>query len=131
MEGLDAVTMRRAWLFGIVRKSSRGTTGSSRKRRSRFCPNPLRLPSKTGASPQCASRLPRASSVAKRLLAMAASFDFGAGAEFLAMRETSATRTAPIVREMPAVPAVAQTPRHSPEIERAYRIAAAAEQTNR
>ena len=81
--------------------------------------------------------------VAKRLLAMAASFAVGAGAAFLAMRETSASRTVPVVQEMPAVPAIAQTPRHSPEIERAlkklpfwskeraYLIAAAADQTNR
>ena len=81
--------------------------------------------------------------VAKRLLAMAASFAVGAGAAFLGMRETSASRTAAVVRAMPAAPAIAQTPRHSPEFERAlkklpfwskeraYLIAAAAEQTNR
>ncbi len=81
--------------------------------------------------------------VAKRFLAMAASFAVGAGAAVFAMRETSASRTVPVVQERPAAPIIARTPRYSPEIERAlkklpfwskeraYLIAAAAEQTNR
>ena len=81
--------------------------------------------------------------LAKRLLAMAASFAVGAGAALFAMREMSASRTMPVVQEMPAAPDIAQTPRHSPEIERAlkklpfwskeraYLIAGAADKTNR
>ena len=78
-----------------------------------------------------------------RVLAMAASFAVGAGVAFFAMRETAALRPVPVADVMPAAPVIAQTPRHSPEIERAlkklpfwskeraYLIAAAADQTNR
>ena len=74
---------------------------------------------------------------ANRVLALAASFAVGAGVAFLAMRET------PARSEPSPAPVLAQTPRHSPEIERAlkklpfwskeraYLIAAAADKTNR
>ena len=79
----------------------------------------------------------------KGVLAMAASFAVGAGMAFFAMRETSVPRENPAAPQSEPAPAIAQTPRHSPETERAlkklpfwskeraYLIAAAAEQTNR
>ena len=79
---------------------------------------------------------------ANRVLAMAASFVVGAGAAFFAMRETSVPREVPLAQQPPPAPAIAQTPRHSPEIERAlrklpfwskeraYLIAGAADKTN-
>ena len=95
----------------------------------------LELPPRIIALP----RWPRAN----RVLAMAASFVVGAGVAFLAMRETSTRPETPVARDTPAAPVVAQTPRHSPEVERAlrklpfwskeraYLIAGAANETNR
>ena len=80
---------------------------------------------------------------ATRLLAIAASFAVGAGLAFFAMQEAAVPRKNPVAQPSEPAPAIAQTPRHSPEIERAlkklpfwskeraYLIAAAAEQTNR
>ena len=58
---------------------------------------------------------------AHRVLAMAASFAVGASVAFLAMRETSAPREVPLAQQSAPAPAIAQTPRHSPEVERALR----------
>ena len=73
----------------------------------------LELPPRVVALP----RWPRA----KRVLALAASFAVGAGAAFLVQRETDARREIPLVRDASSAPVVAQTPKHSPEVERALR----------
>ena len=57
----------------------------------------------------------------RRALALAASFAVGAGIAFLAMRGAEVRREIPIVRDTPPAPALAQRPRHSPEVERALR----------
>ena len=92
--------------------------------------------------PPCIVALPRWPR-ARRVLAMAASFAVGAGATFLAMRGEDARREIPIVHQAQSAPALAQTPKHSPEVERAlrklpfwskeraYLIAGAANETNR
>lgn len=58
---------------------------------------------------------------ANRALAMAASFAIGAGATFLAMRETAAPREIPTAQLPPAAPAIAKTTHRSPEVERALK----------
>ena len=95
----------------------------------------LELPQRVVALP----RWPRA----RRVLAMAASFVVGAGVAFLAMRETSTSPEMPVAHDTAAAPVLAQTPKHSPEVElamrklpfwskeRAYLIAGAANETNR
>ena len=95
----------------------------------------LDLPPRVIALP----RWPRA----RRVLAMAASFVVGAGVAFLTLRGTSTRPEMPVARATPAAPVMAQTPRHSPEVERAlrklpfwskeraYLIAGAGNETNR
>ncbi len=85
------------------------------------------------------ARWPRA----HRVLALAASFVLGAGTSYFVMREMSAPRPLPVAQQVPSAPVIAQTPRYSPEIERAlkklpfwskeraYLIAETAGQTNR
>ena len=73
----------------------------------------LELPPRVVALP----RWPRA----RHALAMAASFAVGAGVAFLAMRGTDVRREIPLARAAEPIPVIAQTPKHSPEVERALR----------
>ena len=73
----------------------------------------LELPPRIVALP----RWPRA----RRALALAASFAVGAGVAFLAMRGADARHEIPLAHETPPALVIAQTPKHSPEVERALR----------